>query len=54
MTSHLQHSKHIPLWVQTEKHYLHHLSGKVNYVLQVNPHDKEFQQYAMWLHQYLG
>lgn len=53
VASHLQHLRDCPMWIQTEKHYLHHLLGKVNYVLQVNPNDKEFQMYVMWLHQYL-
>ena len=49
LASHLQHLKDYPAWIQTEKHYMHYLLGKVNYVLQVNPHDREFQQYAAWL-----
>lgn len=53
ISSHLQRMKDIPAWIQTEKHYINHLLGKVNFVLQVNPKDQEFQKYAHWLKIYM-
>lgn len=52
VTSHLQKIKNLPLWIKTENQYIQHLMGKVNYVLQINPNDKEFKQYAIFLKQY--
>ena len=39
----------LPNWVTTPKLYIRHLLGKVNHVLQVDPHDREFIHYAAWL-----
>lgn len=33
----------------TSKLYIRHLLGKVNHVLKVDPHDREFIRYAAWL-----
>lgn len=34
---------------QERKNYLKHLKGKINYVLQIHPRDKEFQEYKRYL-----
>ena len=39
----------IPSWIFTTQQYINHLSGKVQYVLQINPKDKEFIRYSLWL-----
>ncbi len=36
---------------QTKSNYLKHILGKVNYVLQINPRDKEFIEYKKHLHE---
>ena len=35
----------LPDWITTPIIYLHHLLGKVNFVLQINPTDKKFLEY---------
>lgn len=32
----------LPTWITKESVYIHHLLGKVNYILQINPKDEEF------------
>ena len=39
----------LPEWIQTPQHYKHHLLGKVNHILMVNPKDTEFVRYAQWI-----
>lgn len=39
----------LPGWITTPTIYLHHLLGKVNYVLQINPKDKVFLEYRKCL-----
>ena len=39
----------LPEWIQTPQHYKHHLLGKVNHILMVNPKDSEFVKYAQWI-----
>lgn len=38
----------------SEEHYLHHLLGRVNYVLQIAPEKAEFLQARSWLLQQLS
>lgn len=45
---HMKHAS-IPSWIVTTQQYINHLSGKVQYVLQINPKDKEFIRYSLWL-----
>ena len=46
-----EHMKRIslPNWIQNVTTYQHHLLGKINYILQINPKDTEFVKYAKWL-----
>ena len=37
--------KGLPAWIEKPERYVRHLYGKINYVLQINPKDKEFQLY---------
>lgn len=39
----------LPEWIKTPQHYKHHLLGKVNHILMVNPKDAEFVRYAQWI-----
>lgn len=39
----------LPSWIKTVEVYKHHLLGKVNYILQINPKDTEFLRYREWL-----
>lgn len=39
----------LPDWIKDVKLYQHHLLGKINYVLQINPKDAEFVKYANWV-----
>lgn len=48
IANHMQHT-HYPEWINTPEQYIHHLQGKINYVLQVNPKDEMFRKYASWL-----
>lgn len=34
---------------QNKKNYLKHLLGKINYIIQINPRDKEFKEYYKYL-----
>lgn len=47
----VEHMKRIPLpeWIKTVTLYKHHLLGKINYILQINPKDEEFIKYSMWV-----
>lgn len=47
-TSHMR-SIELPSWISTVEVYKHHLLGKVNYILQINPKDTEFLRYRDWL-----
>lgn len=49
VSSHMQRCPSKPQWIKTEQNYIHHLLGKVNFVLQLNPRDQEMQKYANWL-----
>lgn len=42
---HMQHVKNLPSWITKPEHYIRHLYGKINYVLQINPKDNEFLLY---------
>lgn len=44
----------LPNWIKTPKVYLHHLLGKVNYVLQINPKDSKFLIYRDYLRSLLS
>ena len=44
----------LPDWISTPKIYLHHLMGKVNYVLQINPKDRKFLEYRRCLNDFLA
>lgn len=50
--SHMQQCSDKPLWIKSTSQYVRHLLGKVEFVLQINPHDKKFIQYAQWLKSY--
>ena len=39
----------LPDWITEVEHYQHHLLGKINYILQINPKDDEFVRYAKWV-----
>lgn len=43
MKEHMEHEK------IKKANYLEHLLGKINFVVQINPHDKEFQDYKAFL-----
>lgn len=45
LKNHMKHTN------QTKSNYLKHLLGRINYVLQINPRDKEFIEYKKHLHQ---
>lgn len=47
-TGHMR-SIQLPSWISTVEVYKHHLLGKVNYILQINPKDTEFLRYRDWL-----
>jgi len=44
-------SNHIERTNQKKSNYLKHLMGRINFVLQINPRDKEFIEYKQYLHQ---
>lgn len=46
--SHMQKIQ-LPSWITSVEVYIHHLQGKVNYILQINPKDVEFLRYREWL-----
>lgn len=39
----------LPKWIKTPIQYKHHLLGKINFILMVNPKDAEFLKYAQWI-----
>lgn len=39
----------LPKWCETTDVYIHHLLGKVNHILKINPKDTEFIKYADYL-----
>lgn len=39
----------LPSWITNVSVYQHHLLGKINYILQINPKDEEFIRYANWV-----
>ena len=39
----------LPEWIKTVPVYQHHLLGKINFILQINPKDEEFVRYAQWV-----
>jgi RNA-directed DNA polymerase len=41
--------KGLPIWIDTPEVYLHHLIGKIYYVLQINSQDTEFVEYKKFL-----
>lgn len=47
----LEHMRRItlPEWIKTVTAYQHHLLGKINYILQINPKDEEFVRYSNWI-----
>lgn len=47
----VEHMKRIelPRWIRTVRVYQHHLLGKINFVLQINPKDEEFIRYSNWI-----
>lgn len=49
------HMRHLalPKWINTISLYQHHLLGKINFILQINPKDTEFVRYAKWLKELL-
>lgn len=49
--SHMRNCKNKPEWIKTADQYRQYLMGKINYVLQINPKDSIFIQYANWLKQ---
>lgn len=48
VSNHMSHLA-LPSWITKEDVYVHHLLGKINYILQINPKDAEFQKYREWL-----
>lgn len=46
---HFSRVKGLPVWIDTPEVYLHHLIGKIYYVLQINPQDTEFVEYKRYL-----
>lgn len=45
VTEHIQHMSDLPMWIIKPEHYIRHLYGKINFVLQINPKDSEFLLY---------
>jgi len=45
LENHIEHTN------QKKPNYLKHLLGRINYVLQINPRDKEFIEYKKYLHE---
>ena len=39
----------LPKWCKTVPVYQHHLLGKINFILQINPKDQVFIKYAKWV-----
>lgn len=39
----------LPMWCKTVPVYQHHLLGKINFILQINPKDEVFVKYAKWV-----
>lgn len=39
----------LPKWCKTVPVYQHHLLGKINFILQINPKDEVFVKYAKWV-----
>lgn len=50
--SHMSRSADKPQWISSVDQYIRHLLGKVEFVLQINPNDRKFMQYAQWLKSY--
>jgi len=46
---HFSHVKNLPVWITKPEVYLNHLLGKINFVLQINPDDREFLGYRRCL-----
>lgn len=53
LTEHFSKVKNLPPIINTPQAYLNHLLGKVYYVLQINPKEKEFIDYKDYLKQYI-
>ncbi len=53
LANHMTRVTDLPSWIKTPHHYGRHLYGKVDYVLQINPHDATFLKYREWLKEYL-
>lgn len=45
LEQHMQRVKGLPVWITKPEHYIRHLYGKINYILQINPKDSEFLLY---------
>lgn len=52
LAHHFEHFKKRPSHINTPESYLRHLLGKVYYVLQINPNEREFIEYRDLLKQY--
>ena len=53
LTEHFSKVKNLPPIITTPLSYLNHLLGKVYYVLQINPEEREFIDYRDYLKQYI-
>jgi len=49
IAKHMQLCRDIPIWITSEEVYIHHMLGKINFVLQINPKDEEMLRYKHWL-----
>lgn len=54
LAEHFNKVKGRPLYINTTEAYLNHLLGKVYYVLQINPTEKEFLEYRDYLKSYIA
>lgn len=41
--------KDLPEWIKSPIDYAQHLYGKICHVIQINPYDKEFASYKLWM-----
>lgn len=54
LAEHFCRVKNLPYYINTTEAYLNHLLGKVYYVLQINPNDREFIEYRDYLKSYIA
>lgn len=54
ISEHFSKVKNCPSYINTHEAYLNHLLGKVYYVLQINPDEREFLEYRNYLNSYIS